>query len=66
MAEITEGLYKLGKISGTSIFIDRTKIESVANKYIFDQRKSVTKSMVKLFDEISELVNEGETFYFLH
>ena len=63
MAEVTGILYELGEISGKSIFIDGTKIESVANKYTFVWRKAVTKSMAKLFDKISELVSECETLY---
>ena len=63
MAEVTGILYELGEISGKSIFIDGTKIESVANKYTFVWKKAVTKSMAKLFDKISELVSECETLY---
>ncbi len=33
LAEVSKLLYSLGEISGKSIFIDGTKIESVANKY---------------------------------
>lgn len=35
LAEVSKLLYSLGEISGKSIFIDGTKIESVANKYTF-------------------------------
>ena len=35
LAEVTAKLYQLGEISGKSIFIDGTKLESVANKYTF-------------------------------
>lgn len=63
MAEVTGILYELGELSGKSIFIDGTKIESVANKYTFVWKKAVTKNMIKLFDKISELVSECETLY---
>ena len=35
MAEMDKILYHLGEISARDIFIDGTKIESVANKYTF-------------------------------
>ena len=63
MAEVTGILYELGEISGKSIFVDGTKIESVANKYTFVWKKAVTKNMAKLFDKISEMVSECETLY---
>jgi len=43
MADMTTLLYELGEISGKSIFIDGTKIESCANKYTFVWKKSATK-----------------------
>ena len=43
-AEVSKLLYSLGEISGKSIFIDGTKIESVANKYTFVWKKAVTKN----------------------
>ena len=63
MAEVTGILYELGEISGKSIFIDGTKIESAANKYTFVWKKAVTKNQTKLFGKISELVSECETLY---
>lgn len=39
LAEVTGILYELGEISGKSIFIDGTKIESAANKYTFVWKK---------------------------
>ena len=63
MAEVTSVLYELGEISGKSIFIDGTKIESAANKYTFVWKKTVTKNQTKLFGKISELVSECETLY---
>ncbi len=63
LAEVTNILYQLGEISGKSIFIDGTKIESAANKYTFAWKKAVTKSQAKLFGKILELVEECEKLY---
>ena len=63
LAEVTDILFQLGEISGKSIFIDGTKIESVANKYTFVWKKAVTKNQTKLFEKISDLVHECENFY---
>lgn len=63
LAEVTGLLYELGEISGKSIFIDGTKIESCANKYSFVWKKAVTKNMAKLFDKITELVEDCENLY---
>ena len=63
LAEVTDILFQLGEISGKSIFIDGTKIESVANKYTFVWKKAVTKNQTKLFEKISDLVHECETLY---
>ena len=63
LAEVTGILYELGEISGKSIFIDGTKIESAANKYTFVWKKAVTKYQSRLFDKIKILVKECETAY---
>ena len=63
LAEVTDILFQLGEISGKSIFIDGTKIESVANKYTFVWKKAVTKNQTKLFEKISDLVHECENLY---
>lgn len=63
LAEVSKFLYSLGEISGKSIFIDGTKIESVANKYTFIWKKAVTKNQAKLFDKILVLVEECENLY---
>lgn len=63
LAKVTGLLYKLGEISGKSIFIDGTKIESCANKYSFVWKKAITKNMERLFNKISELVEECEELY---
>ena len=63
LAEVSKLLYSLGEISGKSIFIDGTKIESAANKYTFVWKKAVTKNQEKLFDKILVLVEECENLY---
>ena len=63
MAAMTSFLYELGEISGKTVFIDGTKIESCANKYTFVWKKTVTKNMEKLFLKITELVETCETAY---
>ena len=63
LAEVSEFLYSLGEISGKSIFIDGTKIESAANKYTFVWKKAVTKNQAKLFDKILVFVEECENLY---
>ena len=51
MAQVGTILLDLGEISGENIFIDGTKIESVANKYTFVWKKAVSKNMVKLAEK---------------
>lgn len=63
LAEVTKLLFSLGEISGKSIFIDGTKIESAANKYSFVWKKAITKHQAKLFEKISAFVEECETLY---
>jgi transposase len=63
LAEVSKFLYSLGEISGKSIFIDGTKIESAANKYTFVWKKAVTKNQARLFDKILSLVEECENLY---
>lgn len=63
LAEMADILYEMGEISGKSIFIDGTKIESAANKYTFVWKKAVTKNQARLFIKISGLVKECETLY---
>ena len=62
LAEVSKLLYSLEEISGKTIFIDGTKIESAANKYTFVWKKAVTKNQAKLFDRILALVEECEAF----
>lgn len=63
LAELSQLLYSLGEISGKTIFIDGTKIESAANKYTFVWKKAVTKHQARLFDKILLLVKECEELY---
>ena len=63
LSEVSKLLYSLGEISGKSIFIDGTKIESVANKYTFVWKTTVTKNQAKLFDKILVLVEACENLY---
>ena len=62
-SNVTSLLYELGEISGKTIFIDGTKIESCANKYTFVWKKAVTKHQAKLFEKILSLIEECETLY---
>ena len=63
LTEVSEILLKLGEISGQSVFIDGTKLESVANKYTFVWKRAVTKNCQRLFSKISDLVDECESLY---
>lgn len=63
LAEVSELLFALGEISGKSIFIDGTKIESAANKYTFVWKKAVTKNQARLLEKLSAFVEECETLY---
>ncbi len=58
MSEVGNILLDLGEISGENIFIDGTKIESVANKYSFVWRKTVSKNMQKLSEKLSYNVRQ--------
>jgi transposase len=63
MSEVGTLLLDLGEISGENIFIDGTKIESVANKYTFVWKSGVSKAMIKLGDKISAFCAECEELY---
>ena len=63
LAEVSKLLYSLGEISGRTIFVDGTKIESAANKYTFVWKKAVTKNQAKLFEKILAFVEECEALY---
>ena len=63
LSNVTSILYDLGEISGKTIFIDGTKIESCANKYTFVWKKSVTRHQARLFEKIVSFIEECETLY---
>lgn len=63
LAEVSSILFSLGEISGKSVFIDGTKIESAANKYTFVWKRAVSKHQAGLFVKISALVAECEELY---
>lgn len=63
MALFSEYLYDIGEISGTTIYIDGTKIEACANKYTFVWKKSTTKNQAKLLAKLADFVSECEVLY---
>ena len=63
LAGMSEALYAMGELPGKSIFIDGTKIESVANKYTFVWKKAATKSQAKLLEKIERFTAEFEDLY---
>ena len=63
LAEVTQLLKIRGEISGEHIFIDGTKIESVANRYTFVWKKTVTKNQKRLCQKIAVLAEELELLY---
>ncbi len=63
LSDVTSILYELGEISGKTIFIDGTKIESRANKYTFVWKKAVTKQQTRLLEKILSFIEECENLY---
>ena len=63
LAEMSEALHAMGELSGKSIFIDGTKIESCANKYTFVWKKAVTKNQAKLIEKIERFTAGCEDLY---
>lgn len=55
LAEVTEVLLDIGEISGVQVFIDGTKMESVAGRYTFVWKKVVTKFQNRLAERIAVL-----------
>ena len=49
-----------GAISLQDIFINGTKIESVANKYKFVWKKSVQKNQAKLMEKLPDFVDKAK------
>lgn len=63
LAQMSSLFYELREILGKTIFIDGTKIEFRTNKYTFVWKKSVTKSMEKLFSKLTNLVQKCEEVF---
>ena len=63
LAQMSDLLYLLGEISGKTIFIDGTKIESAANKYTFVWKRAITKNQVRLYTKLTSFVAECEELY---
>ena len=63
LAQMSDLLYLLGEISGKTIFIDGTKIESAANKYTFVWKRAITKNQARLYTKLTPFVAECEELY---
>lgn len=63
LTECTSLLYQKGEISGEDVFIDGTKVESVANKYTFVWKKAVLKNQAKMLQKAADLINKCEAKY---
>ena len=63
LAQMSDLLYLLGEISGKTIFIDGTKIESAANKYTFVWKRAIMKNQARLYTKLTSFVAECEEFY---
>ena len=63
LAQMSDLLYLLGEISGKTIFIDGTRIESAANKYTFVWKRAITKNQARLYTKLTSFVAECEELY---
>ena len=63
LAQMSDLLYLFGEISGKTIFIDGTKIESAANKYTFVWKRAITKNQARLYTKLTSFVAECEELY---
>ena len=63
LAQMSDLLYLLGEISGKTIFIDGTKIESAADKYTFVWKRAITKNQARLYTKLTSFVAECEELY---
>ena len=63
LAQMSDLLYLLGEISGKTIFIDGTKMESAANKYTFVWKRAITKKQARLYTKLTSFVVECEELY---
>ena len=62
-AAMDEKLAEIGELSLANLFVDGTKIESVANKYTFVWKRAVTKHLQKLLDKIPDFVAQTEAAF---
>jgi len=58
MAQMTKFLIKLEQVTTTEVFIDGTKIESMANRYTFVWKTGVEKNLAKLKEKAKVVFNE--------
>ena len=63
LAQMSDLLYLLGEISGKTIFIDGTKMESAANKYTFVWKRAITKNQARLYTKLTSFVAKCEELY---
>lgn len=63
--QLANKLTELNEISYTNVFMDGTKIEANANKYLFVWSKAVEKNLSKLNQKISDTVRDLAGRYFL-
>ena len=63
LAQMSDLLYLLGEISGKTIFIDGTKMESAANQYTFVWKRAITKNQARLYTKLTSFVAECEELY---
>ena len=62
LAEVSKLLYSLGEISGKSIFIDGTKIESAANNILLSGKRRLQKTRQNFSIRSLSLWENGENF----
>lgn len=60
MAQFTNYLGDNNEISKDTLFIDGTKIESVANRYTFVWKKAIEKNMPKMLNQICDFIFKCE------
>jgi len=58
-------LCELGEVKFENVFIDGTKLESVANRYTFVWRKVIEKNEAKMLLKVQELAKEIAKLYFV-
>lgn len=63
LTEMDRYLDDHGELSGDTLFIDGTKVESFANKYKFVWKKGVSKRLAKMMEEIPDFFLKTETTF---